>query len=1097
LLARAGWGSRGTLAVFAVLVGAWLAPAASAASWQALVTDSSYASSSATPIDLGANVAGPVVATGGSGGLGVAIAPDARTAYVVNANQSGLTGQITPVDLTSSPPVAEATIDIPDSPGNFIAITPDGRKAYMTDPRDGKVFPIDLTSSPATVGAAIVVGGNPEGIAFSPDGSRAYVAMNAHTPGGTAEVLPITVATDAVGMAITGLGPHPYAIAVTPDGTKAYVTDAGAGTNGNVYPVALPAGPVGLPISLGASTAGIAVAPDGLTAYAAAGGSVVPIDVSNDSAGIPIPVSGGAYAIAVTPDSKTVYVTNETGATVTPIDVATGTAGTAISSVGSAPQGIAITPDQAPVANFAVASAAPGSATSFDASSSTVRFGTIVKYVWDYGDGTPVATTSTPTTSHVYASANTYTATVTETDSAGTSVESEAYTGQTASSVGSSSARTTRTVVITNAPAPAVSMSANSLSFGDLALGVSSAPQTVRITNTGAGRLLISGSALSGAGAGEFALGADGCTGQSVAPSASCTVRVTFTPSVRGTANTQLAFADNASGSPHTVALTGTGVTTGFVGGTVADGSTPGAPPVPGASVQICPRSAIFGAACQTATTGTDGRYSFGDLAPGTWAMQVASPLARLFGASAILQVVAGNQTQDFTLQTPRPLPSNVTVTSVLGQSSGGVPTLFWNAPATISYPPNFASQPPNTEAAYFTSVALYNAGNANPDAAPITSGSAVFLVAYDNNATPSVVAQYPDPNGGAAPTVLINPAGASARAASSARAHATSARGGPLASIADLQPSTIFVAYANTNQVQATVPSPNQQTHGPTTITINQNTLRVPQGAKVTIKPNGDIVIETPKPLACRGARGLERPHDFIVCPTPLPQPPCSVSCKPNGPGGGGSSTNGNATYDPSGRVQTSRGIPLPDAKVVLLRSSLSSGPFTAVKNGSTEMSSGNRRNPDHTTALGQFGWDVIAGFYRVSAQHSGCTAARHRRSALTRAYPVPPPVSNLVLKLDCPHLTRSRSRATLQTTRIEHGRTLLLTVTVRGSRRHHPTGLVTFHAAGRTLQTMPISPRDGRAVLVITNPTAKQFAVRYQGDGNNTPSAAHTKRH
>ena len=137
-----------------------------------------------------------------------------------STRRDGFDGQITAVDLTSSPPVAEATIDIPNGPGNFIAISPDGRKAYMTDPQDGKVFPIDLrTRSPATVGAAIVVGGNPEGIAFSPDGSRAYVAMNANTSG-AAEVLPITVATDAVGKAITGLGPHPFRIAVTPDGRQ-------------------------------------------------------------------------------------------------------------------------------------------------------------------------------------------------------------------------------------------------------------------------------------------------------------------------------------------------------------------------------------------------------------------------------------------------------------------------------------------------------------------------------------------------------------------------------------------------------------------------------------------------------------------------------------------------------------------------------------------------------------------------------------------------------------------------------------------------------------------------------------------------------------
>ncbi len=640
--------------------------------------------------------------------------------------------------------------------------------------------------------------------------------------------------------------------------------------------------------------------------------------------------------------------------------------------------------------------------------------------------------------------------------------------------------------MIAATPQPAVSLSANALDFGIVAVGASSSPQTVRITNTGTAALSISGSAIAGTMAGDFRLSADGCSGQSVAPGASCTVNVTFTPAASGAATAQLAFTDTASGSPHTVALTGTGVTTGFVGGTVTDGSTSGAPPVPGANVQICPRSAIFGAACQSATTGINGRYSFGGLAPGAWAMQVASPLTRLFGASAILQVAAGNQTQDFTLQTPRPLPSNVTVTSAFGQSSGGVPTLFWNAPATITYPADFPAHAPNTEAAYFTSVALYNAGNDNPNAAPISSGSMVALVSYDGNGRPSVIAQYPDPQGGPHPTVTFTRAGATSRVAHASR---TGRSHDPVGRAADFpvptnpfDELTLDIAEAlgfNPGPlvpVEVQLPSPQEQTHGATTITIDKNTIVVPTGSKVTVNPDGSITIQTPN--------GSNPPDG------------CQVRCSPNGSGGGGSSTSGNSTYDPSGRVQTTRGIPLPDARVMLLRSGLSSGPFTAVKNGSTEMSAGNRRNPDHTTALGQFGWDVIAGFYRVSAQHSGCTAARHRHSVLTRAYPVPPPVSNLVLKLSCPHFTRSRSRATLHASRVEHGRTLLLTVVVRGSRRHHPTGLVTFRA-GRTPQAMPISPRDGRAVLVIPNSTAKQFTVRYQGDGNNTPSAARTKLH
>ncbi len=150
--------------------------------------------------------------------------------------------------------VAEPSIDIPNPPGNFVAVSPDGRLAYVTDPQDGKVFPVDLTTSPATVGAALSVGGNPEGVAFAPDGATAYVAENANT-GGSAELIPITVATGAVGTPITDLGPHPFSIAVTPDGQLALVGDS---SNGDVYPVSLPSGAVGTPIAIGGSVHGIA-----------------------------------------------------------------------------------------------------------------------------------------------------------------------------------------------------------------------------------------------------------------------------------------------------------------------------------------------------------------------------------------------------------------------------------------------------------------------------------------------------------------------------------------------------------------------------------------------------------------------------------------------------------------------------------------------------------------------------------------------------------------------------------------------------------------------------------------------------------------------
>src|SRR5438094_4863058 len=49
--------------------------------------------------------------------------------------------------------------------------------------------------------------------------------------------------------------------------------------------------------------------------------------------------------------------------------------------------------------------------------------------------------------------------------------------------------------------------------------------------------------------------------GSSLAVSSSCTINVTFTPAASGTRSGTLTVTDNASGSPQTASLTGTGVT--------------------------------------------------------------------------------------------------------------------------------------------------------------------------------------------------------------------------------------------------------------------------------------------------------------------------------------------------------------------------------------------------------------------------------------------------------------------------------------------------------------------------------------------------------
>jgi len=101
---------------------------------------------------------------------------------------------------------------------------------------------------------------------------------------------------------------------------------------------------------------------------------------------------------------------------------------------------------------------------------------------------------------------------------------------------------------------PDVTFSGNHLEFGNQSVGTTSAARTVTLTNIGSAPLNILAIATSG----DFA-SSNACP-TSLAPSGSCTISVTFTPTAPYTRTGTLTITDNAPGSPHVVTLSGTGV---------------------------------------------------------------------------------------------------------------------------------------------------------------------------------------------------------------------------------------------------------------------------------------------------------------------------------------------------------------------------------------------------------------------------------------------------------------------------------------------------------------------------------------------------------
>ena len=1085
------------------------------ASWHALVVNDRSDSDSVTQVDTSSNeTSSPVPA--GSLPLGIAISPDARTAYVVDVESD----ELTPMNLTGTVPVAEAPIDLTDgltvgrrSP-NYIAISPDGDKAYISDPSNNQVVPVNLSTNPATVEAAIDVGSNPEGIAFSPDGSAAYVVDNDnpkapnHTVQSEASVTPIAVATNTPGAAIKGVGSSPFAIAIAPDGKTAYVTENGGA--GKVVPIELPSGTVGNPIAVGSSgdgLLGIAISPDGSTAYVSdyTKSEVVPIELGDGSAGTPIALPGTSpYALAITPDSKTLYVSDgaEDGDTVTPVSTQTATVGAAI-SVGEAPRGIAITPDQAPVANFTVSSGQAGTPTAFDASCgstpscSTVPFGTIGSYTWNFGDGSAEVTTTVPTVSHVYAAAATYTATVTESDGL-TSDLGEIFTGQTASTFGSPSAQTTRSVVVpAGASQPSVALSVSSLSFGTLGVNRTSAPQSVTLTDSGAAPLNIASVALGGVDPGAFRLTSDSCVGQTLAPGASCAANVTFSPSASGALDATLAFSDNASGSPHTISLAGVATNSGSVSGQVLDASQAGDPPLASAQVQICPQGTLDAAVCQYMSTASNGSYSFANLQPGAWAMQAQPAGGELQGGSAVVQVTPGSQTQNFLLHAPRPLPSGVSFAGNVGTGPDGLPVFFWDSPAIMTWPIYIPPGAPGSQLQIIDETEVATTGGQI-----IAQTQLPITVRYNASGQPTITAA------GAATSASVKTRGAAgwhgaAGSVDQARiAEATNSN----PSIVDTL-TQIGKNLANSFNVEAAVQSVInifQKDHGTTQVN-NQTQVDATQNSDGTYScppDTSEVLWEKVYQQQITGPTNGTSTFKFVCIPHPTKCPRGSASSTHataadcSNPQPAPNPTETEPTFDPSGSVVTTTGAPVPDGKVILTRSATKQGPFQAVPNDSSIMSAANRRNPDHTTAAGAFDWDVVAGFYRISAQHPGCSAPRgNAKQSLSSILQIPPPAFDLRLVLRCPHLRRARSGATLRVNKLLGGSELLLNVRVAGARAHHPTGLVELISAGKVFVTIPLDRRS-QAVFAVSKRPQNQLRVRYLGDGYNAPSPTERAR-
>ncbi len=113
-------------------------------------------------------------------------------------------------------------------------------------------------------------------------------------------------------------------------------------------------------------------------------------------------------------------------------------------------------------------------------------------------------------------------------------------------------------VVSTFAASQTVSLSTNSLNFGNQTVNTPSAAQAVTVTNTGTATLNISSTSVAGVERLDFAPLSNKC-GKTLGAGKNCNIWATFTPQAVGARSATIQMVDNAPGSPQVVTLSGTG----------------------------------------------------------------------------------------------------------------------------------------------------------------------------------------------------------------------------------------------------------------------------------------------------------------------------------------------------------------------------------------------------------------------------------------------------------------------------------------------------------------------------------------------------------
>jgi len=321
--------SRLAAGVVAVALTAWLAGSAGAAGPKAYV--GLFKDDAVAVIDTGQN---RVVATipVPKGPHGLVITPDGRKAYVSSDGAS----TVSVIDTATDKIVA--AIDVGANP-HGLAMSSDGRKLLVCAFGSSRALVVDTATDKVTGEIAVSQVHNG---AFSPDGSRAYVASQKQ---GEAALVILDLKT----MTRAGTVPldkTPRAVDASPDGKRVYFTLAGVNA---VQVLDTATNQIVAQIAVGVSPHQAPPTPDGRWALAVAQGpgELDIVDMTTNALAAAVPVGKTPHWVAIASDGRTAWVANEGSNDVSVVDLVKRTV-TATIAVGNAPRKIAVQPMGAP-----------------------------------------------------------------------------------------------------------------------------------------------------------------------------------------------------------------------------------------------------------------------------------------------------------------------------------------------------------------------------------------------------------------------------------------------------------------------------------------------------------------------------------------------------------------------------------------------------------------------------------------------------------------------------------------------------------------------------------------------------------------------------